>query len=171
MECINFLIGSLEDTFSAGVNLLERYGFNIFCKEVSMKIMFCIIWSFLIGIVLSHFVDLGFAALPASSKLTWNAPTTTVDGQPINADTVLTGYTIYCGSSTGVYSITKPTGSTATEYKTMDIPLASGKWYCILTASNKYGESGYSNEYGFDLDNMAPGKVITLTWADMRKVV
>lgn len=106
---------------------------------------------------------IAFSALPMTAKLAWNAPTTTVDGQPLNADTALTNYTLYCGRTSRVYTITKPTGSLATEYKVIDVPLTNGMWYCVVTASNKYGESGYSNEKGFDLDMISPGAVINLS--------
>lgn len=128
------------------------------------RILLRILVGFFIGYSLSTVLVLvAFSALPMTTKLAWNAPTTTVDGQLINADTALTGYTLYCGRSSHIYTITKPTGNLAVEYKVSDIPLTGGMWYCVVTASNKYGESGYSNEKGFDLDMITPGAVINLS--------
>lgn len=132
---------------------------GIFLKKIlRMIVAFFAGWG--IGVTL---FTIAFSALPMTAKLAWNAPTTTVDGQLLNADTALTNYTLYCGRSPSVYTITKPTGSLATEYRVIDIPLTGGMWYCVVTASNKYGESGHSNEKGFDLDIIAPGAVINLS--------
>jgi hypothetical protein len=114
-----------------------------------------IIFFFFLGAGLS----IVFAALPMTTKLSWTPPTTTVDGQPINADTAITDYKIYCGKSPGSYTITKNTGI-VTIYNAIDIPLTTGVWYCVVTVFNKYGESGYSNEKMFDFDATLPGKPV-----------
>jgi len=103
-------------------------------------------------------------ALPLSgTKFSWNAPTTTVDGLPINADTAVTGYTIYCGSAVRAYTITKAVGLVTT-YLASDIPLISGKTYfCAVTASNKYGEGGFSSENTFIIDGSVPSAPTNLT--------
>lgn len=122
--------------------------------------------SFLFGVILSVLIDSSFAwkvllALPKTTKLSWTGPTTTVDGQPINADTALTGYKVYCGVNSNIYTILKDVGI-VTIYPAIDIPLISGVWYCVITASNKYGESGYSNEKRIDFDAIEPGTVILM---------
>lgn len=102
-------------------------------------------------------------ALPMTAKLSWTAPTATVDGQPLNADTAITDYKIYCGKSSGSYTVTKNTGSNVVEYNVADIPLTVGSWFCVITAINKYGESAFSNEKTFALDGAVPSAPLNLT--------
>lgn|SRR4030066_432153 len=95
-------------------------------------------------------------AIPMTSKLSWTQPTTTVDGQPLNVDTALTGSKIYCGKSSGTYTVTKVLAPDIIIYPVKDVPLTVGNWYCVVTSSNKYGESAYSNEKSFSIDGALP---------------
>lgn len=107
-------------------------------------------------LVLSILTVLNAYAFPlATAKLSWTNPTTTVDGQPINADTAITGNKVSCGKASGVYTVTKTLGA-VTEELAKDVPLTVGTWYCVVTVSNKYGESGYSNEKMFVLEGSIP---------------
>ena len=107
-------------------------------------------------LVLSILTVLNVYAFPlATAELSWTNPTATMDGQPVNADTALTGNKVYCGKASGVYTVTKAL-AVATEELAKDVPLTVGTWYCAVTASNKYGESFKSTEKTFVIDGSAP---------------
>ena len=107
-------------------------------------------------LILSFLTVLNAYAFPlATAESSWTNPTTTMDGQPINADTALTGNKVYCGKASGVYTVTKAL-AVATKEFAKDVPLTVGTWYCVITASNKYGEGGYSNEKMFLLEGSIP---------------
>lgn len=123
----------------------------------------------ILGLVLALVLVLGFttSAISATSvTLQWTAPTTNVDSTLI---TDLAGFKIYCGKSTGSYTVIKDVGlltATATggqivQYSTTGMLTTSGTWYCIITAYDTLKlESGYSNERFFPLDfNIAPASI------------
>src|SRR3990167_8212526 len=92
----------------------------------------------------------------------WTPPTTNVDGTPL---TDLSGYKVYCGNSTGNYTIAKdtrmqlPKVSGEVEYLISNVIPAAGdkQWFCALAAYDDAGnESGYSNEISFFLDAVQP---------------
>jgi hypothetical protein len=115
-----------------------------------------------LGLVLG-LASISYALPLIGTKLSWTDPTTTVDGLPINADTAITGHTIYCGTTSGTYTITKTVGL-VTQELVSDIPLISGKTYfCVVTASNKYGEGGLSVEKTFTIDGSVPSAPTNLT--------
>lgn len=95
-------------------------------------------------------------AFPLSTtKLAWTMPTTTIDGQPINVDTAITSSKVFCGKSSGVYTVTKVLG-VVTEELAKNVPLTIGTWHCVITISNKYGMSPFSNEVMFPLEGSVP---------------
>lgn len=76
-----------------------------------------------------------------SLMLTWAAPTTNVDGSPLND---LAGYRLYYGTQPGNYSNVLNVGD-FTSAQLSD--LGSGTWYLAVTAYDTYGnESDFSNE-------------------------
>ena len=80
-------------------------------------------------------------AFAGNVTLSWNAPTTNVDGTPI---TGLAGYKVYLGTSTGGYSVQIDIGNINPYTVTL---LPAGTYYFAVTAYNTSGdESGYSNE-------------------------
>ena len=71
-------------------------------------------------------------------KVTWT-PTSTADG-----------YTLWCGTSTGVYtSNTNIGGGSTNELLLSLVPTVEGMNYCAMKAYNFAGISGYSNEIEF----------------------
>lgn len=81
-------------------------------------------------------------AYPAQATLSWNAPTTNVDGSPL---TDLAGYKVYYGTSSGNYTNQTDVGNVLTSQITN---LTAGiTYYFAVTAYDTSGnESGYSNE-------------------------
>lgn len=76
-----------------------------------------------------------------SVTLTWDAPTTNIDGSPL---TDLAGYKIYYGTSTGVYSNVLDVKNVTTYNIT---GLSPGTYYFTLTAYNtSKQESDYTKE-------------------------
>lgn len=74
--------------------------------------------------------------------LTWEAPTTNVDGTPL---TDLAGYKIYYGVSSGEYTKVIIITDNITTYTIEN--LSSGTYYFAVTAYDTAGnESAYSNE-------------------------
>lgn len=116
---------------------------------------------FLVLVLVLGLSTTAFAFPFSTAKLAWTLPTTTVDGQPINADTAIIGSKLSCGTATGQYTVTKDVGL-VTEYKAADLPLSIGTWYCVVTVSNKYGESAYNNEKKFILEGSVPAAVTDL---------
>lgn len=83
-----------------------------------------------------------------SATLTWEAPTTNVDGTPIND---LAGFKIYYGTSSGNYTQAVDAGN-ATTYTFNN--LSPGMYYFTVTAYDTSGyESGFSNEVSKALQN------------------
>ena len=71
-------------------------------------------------------------------KITWT-PSPTADG-----------YSLYCGSTSGVYTQNLNIGGGLTnEIPLSDVSLTDGIHFCAMTAYNFSGESGYSNEVEF----------------------
>lgn len=104
---------------------------------------------------LTLFLSILFGAGPLFAyevELTWNAPTTNGDGTAL---TDLSGYKVYYGTSSGVYSgktdVGMPTCTTMgmgnTECTYTVASLNSGNYYFAVTAYDSSGnESDYSNE-------------------------
>jgi hypothetical protein len=79
-------------------------------------------------------------ALAGDAALTWDAPTTNVDGSPL---TDLAGYKVYYGTTSGNYSTSIDVGNQTTYTVT---GLGTGTFYFAITAYDTSGyESGYSN--------------------------
>ena len=79
---------------------------------------------------------------PGSATLTWQAPSSNVDGTSL---TDLTGYRVGWGNAPGNYSQASPLLSAASRTHTVT-GLARGTWYFVVTALNSDGvESTYSN--------------------------
>ena len=79
--------------------------------------------------------------------LTWDAPTTNIDGSSLNPVTDLTTYKIYYGSASQAYTqvatITNP--GTLTITQTFELP-AGTYYFAVTTVDNSGTESDYSNE-------------------------
>jgi len=77
------------------------------------------------------------------ATLTWNPPTTNVDGTEL---TDLAGYNIYYGTSSGNYTETANLANPNTTEYTID-NLSPNTYYFAVTAYDEMGnESDYSNE-------------------------
>ena len=76
----------------------------------------------------------------------WNPVTQDAKGNP----TTVTGYKMYCGSQTGVYTSTTdiPNASTTSLPVSSAAP-SDGEYYCALTAYGPTGESAKSAEAHF----------------------
>lgn len=84
---------------------------------------------------------LALPAYGADLELSWQPPTTNVDGTPL---TDLAGYKVYWGSASKQYDNNADAGNVTT-YTVKDIP--EGTWYFAVTAYDLAGnESDYSNE-------------------------
>jgi hypothetical protein len=81
-----------------------------------------------------------------SVTLTWDAPTTNIDGTPL---TDLAGYKIYYGTSSGVYTSVID-AKNVTTYKIGG--LVAGAHYFTVTA---YNAAGYESDYARELMKMA----------------
>lgn len=85
------------------------------------------------------------------ATLSWDAPTTNVDGTPL---TDLGGYKVYCGTASRVYGAPVDVGKVLT-YKVIN--LSEGTKYFAVTAYDISGnESEYSNEVS-KMISMKPG--------------
>lgn len=62
-----------------------------------------------------------------------------------------TGYKMYCGSASGIYSTPVDVGNTLEHLISMP-----GNYYCAATAYDSFGESGFSNELFFIVPLDAP---------------
>lgn len=98
-------------------------------------------------------------AVPVQSAnpqtFSWTAPTLHVDGTPL-ASSAIAGYTVYCGTATGVYTITKAAGN-VTAYPVSSVLTGNGTYYCAVTTVKTNGvESDKSNEISFLFDIRKP---------------
>lgn len=85
------------------------------------------------------------AQTPPQHKFTW-----------INTDTsgTVMGYNLYCGQATGQYTQNANIiGEVNTTYPVVDMKLPDGKNYCVVAAYNFVGESAYSSEIAFYVQN------------------
>lgn len=119
-----------------------------------------VILGLVLGLILIS--STAFAFPLSTAKLSWTLPTATVDGQPLNADTAITAIKVSCGTTSGIYTVTKSVGLVV-EYLASDMPLTVGTWYCVVKASNKYGESAPSNSKQFILEGSVPAAITDLT--------
>jgi hypothetical protein len=95
----------------------------------------------LITVVMLLLLSVSVSALDTSAKLTWDPPTTNVDGTPC---TDLAGYKAYVGLAPRSYTQTIDVGN-ATTYSITNLP--EGTYYFAVTAYDTAGnESDYSNE-------------------------
>lgn len=79
-----------------------------------------------------------------SATLSWDAPTTNVDGTPVD----LQGYRIYYRPANGGYAVPVDVGN-VTQYVVNVSGVPSGTYYFAVTAYDSQGnESDYSSEAG-----------------------
>ncbi len=83
--------------------------------------------------------------------LSWEAPTTTINGQPL---TNLEGYKIYYGTAPGSYSWVIDVGNV----NTYEITGLDGgyTYYFVIAAYNYYGEGGFSPEVSRQIGVLNP---------------
>lgn len=71
-------------------------------------------------------------------------------GQPPN-DGDPESFLAKCGKVQGVYNVQTPISDpTARTVSLRSILNGQGKWFCVVAATNRYGQSGNSNEVSFD---------------------
>lgn len=89
------------------------------------------------------------AHITGQSHIDWTHNGLNVEGGP----TTLSGFTIYCGQQSRVYTESEFVPDTSP--RTMDfvtMGLMDGIWYCAVTATNVFGtESAQSNEVLFPM--------------------
>lgn len=59
-------------------------------------------------------------------------------------------YKVKCGPTTGNYTQTTAVVATQTSVPVKNVISGIGVWFCAVTASNQFGESGPSNEISFE---------------------
>jgi hypothetical protein len=100
----------------------------------------------------------------AESFFAWDKPTLNEDGSPL---VDLGGYEIYCGQSSGDYSIVKDAGLVPDNEGVCEYPIGNvipqdGAWYCAGKVYDQMGnKSRFSNETFFVvsggvIDSVAP---------------
>jgi hypothetical protein len=61
------------------------------------------------------------------------------------------GFNVKCGTTSGSYTIVVPlTDPAARSIPVSQVISATGKYFCVITAVNQFGESAPSNEISFD---------------------
>lgn len=102
-------------------------------------------WLISIGVILASVIVVIALPLQQKTTLTWVAPTTNMDGSPL---TDLTGYKLYWGAVSGIYTGVKDVGNVTTV--NIQIATASnlrGNYCFAVTAyDTALNESDYSNE-------------------------
>ncbi len=90
--------------------------------------------------------------------LMWNEPQVDANGNRYpQPNDIITGYTIYFGTSNGVYTAgyyTVPSSITRVNVEKVIhiLNLAPNRFYCVVTSLDKFGnESDFSNEVQVDL--------------------
>ena len=104
------------------------------------------------------------APTPPATQFLWDTVTQNTDGSPAN----VTGYKIYCGTTSRNYTIevTVPGGTTDT-FLIADV-LDTGKYYCAMTAYTPTVEGGYSNEIFLDAINGVVNRIVPLAPGNFR---
>lgn len=80
-------------------------------------------------------------------SLAWDAP---VGGGAV------VEYRVSCGPSSGNYTKITPVAAPSTSIPAKNAIDGLGAWFCVVAAANQFGESGSSNEIGFEV-GMKPG--------------
>jgi hypothetical protein len=84
---------------------------------------------------------------PVPAVLSWDAPTTRIDGSPLNPATDLQSYTIYYGTAPSVYTHSLSVSNPGTATLTHTFSLVPATYYFVVTATDNYGqESGPTAE-------------------------
>ena len=99
-------------------------------------------------LLLALLVPLTVTAVPTQpyTEFVWVAPTTNIDGSPL---TDLAGYILYCGPSTGDYTLTSDVPVPALSQTFIAAGIPDGIFYCAQTAYNTARQEGpYSVEIG-----------------------
>ena len=79
--------------------------------------------------------------------LTWDAPTTYIDGSALSSLSAISSYRIYYGTSSLSYTKTADVANAGLSVVTYTLNLAPGTYYFAVTAFDIAGqESSYSNE-------------------------
>ena len=86
---------------------------------------------------------------PPATKFYWSHSGQMTNGSPA----ILTASTVYCGTSTGNYTLMFKVTNGADRSTLISNVLDTGKYYCALTASSAEGESGYTSEIFLDAIN------------------
>jgi hypothetical protein len=79
---------------------------------------------------------------PGQATLSWNAPTTNVDGTPL---TDLAGYKLYYGTASGTYAQNINVGNVTT-YTVPTLTDGLTYYFAVTAYDTASNESGYSNE-------------------------
>ena len=107
-------------------------------------------------LILIILVAVPVIALAGEVVLEWDAPTTNSDGTELND---LSGYKIYYGTTSGVYTEIEDVGNVTT-YRVTD--LAETTWFFAVTAYDlSLNESEYSNEVNVKLLTIPMGPVLS----------
>lgn len=86
-------------------------------------------------------------------KLSWDPPTTTVEGSGLTGINSILGYKVYYGTSSGNYTSIVDVGN-VTIYTVTGLSVET--YYFAVTASNANGESVYSNEVCYNSSATCP---------------
>ncbi len=95
--------------------------------------------------LLLYVIALVLYCLPAhagTALLTWQAPTTNVDGTPL---TDLAGYRVYYGTSSGAYTSTVDVGNT-TSFQAQNLTEGVTYYFAVTDYTTNLSESGFSGE-------------------------
>ncbi|MBI5097018.1 MAG: hypothetical protein HZB32_05175 [Nitrospirae bacterium] len=112
----------------------------------------------------------GWAFIPPASAgqavLSWDPPTTNVDGSPL---TDLNGYRIYYGIFPGVYETVTDVGNVITSTVT-NLTDGSLYYFAVTTYDLSGNESDFSNEVNKSILSIPPGNIDTSTPASVNRV-
>lgn len=125
-------------------------------NESAMNMIKVIRSNALKGIVVLLALGLGSPALAQTVTLDLNRAVLVWDWTKGATPNVNTGdverFDVKCGRQSGVYSSTSPVNDPLSRsVKISQILNGSGQWFCVLSAVNRYGASGNSNEVSFDV--------------------
>lgn len=109
--------------------------------NMKQRIVMALMLIFIVPFIISTQVKA--APTPDKKSFAWDQVLQNTDGSVAN----ITGFIVYCGASSGNYTISYDVnnGAARTTLISNVIP-GSGKFYCAMTAYSSLGESGYSNE-------------------------
>lgn len=130
-------------------------------RLIARNVLYAIMGALIAYAVMVAFDDVANAATPPQANVSWNAPTTYVDGSPITSTSPIT-YQLYIGSSGKEAKFGAPI-SNSTSMTVSSLPVSGTQWCAQVSAIVAGVESALSTEACTVVPFPTPNSPIVIT--------